>query len=97
MDDLAAVFDMIATLPSLGREWTLFDPPVRTHVHRQQLIVYRLEDDHLAILRLLGGAQDWISILAAADRSFANSAWPPPIHRGARPAKAVRPPSATPS
>lgn len=66
-DDLARVFETIATLPTLARERTEFDPPVRIHTHESHLIVYVLTDDHVVILRLLGGRQDWVSILKAAD------------------------------
>jgi toxin ParE1/3/4 len=40
---------------------------VRIHLHEGRLIVYRIADDHVAILRLLGGRQDWVSILKSAD------------------------------
>lgn len=66
-DELARVFETIAALPTLARERTEFDPPVRIHTHESHLIVYALADDYVAILRLLGGRQDWVSILKAAD------------------------------
>jgi toxin ParE1/3/4 len=67
IDDLARVFQTIAALPTLARERMEFDPPVRIHTHESHLIVYLLTADHVAILRLLGGRQDWVSILNAAD------------------------------
>lgn len=66
-DDLTRVFETIAALPTLARERTEFEPPVHIHVHESHLIVYVLTDDNVVILRLLGGRQDWISILKAAD------------------------------
>jgi toxin ParE1/3/4 len=51
----------------LARERTEFDPPVRIHTHERHLIVYGLADDGVVILRLLGGRQDWVSILRDAD------------------------------
>lgn len=66
-DGLTRVFETIAALPTLARERTEFDPPVRIHAHEGHLIVYTLSDDNLIILRLLGGRQDWMPILRAAD------------------------------
>ena len=67
IDELVRIFEAIAATPTLAREHDMFTPPVRIHVHRGHLIVYRIADDHVAILRLLGGRQDWVSILKAAD------------------------------
>jgi toxin ParE1/3/4 len=54
-------------MPTLARERSEFTPPVRIHVHESHLIVYTVTDYHITILRLLGGRQDWISVLKAAD------------------------------
>jgi hypothetical protein len=51
----------------LARERCELDPPVRIHVHTRHLIVYRIAEDHVAILRLLGARHDWVSMLKAAD------------------------------
>lgn len=67
VDELVRVFEMIATMPSLARERSEFDPPVRIHTHEKHLVIYTAQDDHVAILRLLGGRQDWIAILKAAE------------------------------
>lgn len=67
IDDLVRVFEMIAAMPTLARERAELTPPVRIQVHENHLIVYTTAEDHVAILRLLGGRQDWISILKAAD------------------------------
>lgn len=66
-DDLARVFETISALPSLARERPEFNPPVRIHTHERHLVIYALSDDQLVIVRLLGGRQDWLSILKAAD------------------------------
>lgn len=68
IDDLVHVFDLIDRMPTLAPERREFDPPVRIHLHASHLIVYRLTADHVVILRLLGGRQDWVSVLKAADR-----------------------------
>lgn len=67
VDELARVFETIASMPTLARERPEFAPPVRIHVHERHLIVYTVAADHVAIVRLLGGRQDWLSILKAAD------------------------------
>lgn len=68
IDDLVRTFETIAGMPTLAPERSEFQPPVRIHVHERHLIVYTIADDHLAIVRLLGGQQDWLSILKMADR-----------------------------
>ncbi len=67
IDDLSRVFDIVADMPSLARERAEFSPPVRIHAHRKHLIIYTIATDHVAILRLLGDQQDWVSIFKAAD------------------------------
>lgn len=67
IDDLVRIFELIAAVPTLARERREFEPPVRIHVHESHLIVYMIADGHVSIMRLLGGRQDWISILKATD------------------------------
>jgi toxin ParE1/3/4 len=67
VDDLERMFETIAAMPGLARERPEFVPPVRIHTHESHLIVYVITGDHIAILRLLGGRQDWMSVLRAAD------------------------------
>ncbi|HEY0146486.1 MAG TPA: type II toxin-antitoxin system RelE/ParE family toxin [Methylovirgula sp.] len=67
IDELARVFETIAIMPTLARERNEFAPPVRIHPHESHLIVYTIEADHITILRSLGGQQEWISLLKAAD------------------------------
>ncbi len=67
IDELVRVFETIASMPTLARARHEFVPPVRIHPYGSHLIVYTIEADHIAVLRLLGGQQDWISILKAAD------------------------------
>ena len=67
VDDLIRVYGMIAAVPTLAREHREFDPPVRIHTYQSHLIIYTQSGDHVAILRLLGGQQDWLAILKAAD------------------------------
>ncbi|WP_225765772.1 type II toxin-antitoxin system RelE/ParE family toxin [Inquilinus sp. Marseille-Q2685] len=67
LDELVRVFEMIASVPTLAREHREFNPPVRIHAYQSHLIIYTHAGDHVAILRLLGGRQDWLAILKAAD------------------------------
>lgn len=67
IDELVRIFETIAIMPTLARERNEFTPPVRIHPHESHLIIYTIEADHIAVLRLLSGQQDWISILKAAD------------------------------
>jgi toxin ParE1/3/4 len=67
IDELVRAFEAFAAFPSLARERHEFSPPVRIHVHLDQLVVYVLAHDRVEILRLLGGRQDWVAILRAAE------------------------------
>lgn len=66
-DALEAAFDTMVAMPEIARERREFDPPVRVHPSGQHVIVYRIEADHLVILRVLGGRQDWQAFLDLAD------------------------------
>lgn len=63
IDDLERVFEIIAAMPELARERREFTPPVRIHVHERHVIAYALSEDGVVILRVLGGRQDWASVL----------------------------------
>jgi len=67
LDDLIRLFDTIAAMPTLAREHAEFTPPVRIHRHDGHLIIYRSDASQVTILRLLGGRQDWVSVVNAAD------------------------------
>lgn len=60
---LADCFDLIGAFPRLGVERADFDPPVRIHRHAAHLVVYRVEVDHVLIVRVLHGRQDWQALL----------------------------------
>ena len=66
-DALEAAFDTLLAMPEIARERREFDPPVRVHPSAQHVIVYRIEADHLVILRVLGGRQNWHALLDTAD------------------------------
>ena len=67
VDELERIFETIAAMPGLARERPEFAPPVHIHMHESHLIVYVIVGDHIAILRHLGGQQDWMSVLEPAD------------------------------
>lgn len=67
IDALAQVFEALATMPNLAREYREFNPPVRIFAHESHVIIYKAEATHVVVLRVLGGRQDWLSILKAAD------------------------------
>jgi len=54
-------------MPLIARERTEFSPPLRIHVHGTHLVVYVSDGKAVDILRVLGGRQDWVSILNAAE------------------------------
>lgn len=60
---LAACFELIADFPGIAVERSILDPPVRIHRHAAHLVVYRVEQDHLLIIRVLHGRQDWEALL----------------------------------
>ncbi|MEO3388857.1 type II toxin-antitoxin system RelE/ParE family toxin [Mesorhizobium sp. CAU 1741] len=67
IDDLVRTFELLVSVPEIAGERKEFDPPVRIHVHGLHLIVYVIAGDHISILRVLGGRQDWRQILDALD------------------------------
>ena len=58
-EGLAAILDLIAHNPYMARERPEFTPPVRLYPYRSHLIVYRLDDAGVLVVRILHGRQDW--------------------------------------
>jgi len=67
IDSLSSLFDVLVSHPELARERTEFNPPVRIHPHQKHLIIYTIATDHISIIRILGGGQDWHFILNILD------------------------------
>lgn len=67
VDALAGVFGTIAAFPTLAAERLEFSPPVRIHTYESHLVVYLVDADVVVVVRVLGGKQDWLAILKAAD------------------------------
>ncbi|GAA6202834.1 type II toxin-antitoxin system RelE/ParE family toxin [Aquicoccus sp. SU-CL01552] len=66
-DILEDTLERLLFMPEVVRGRSEFDPPVRIHSSAEHLIIYRTEEDHLVILRVLGAGQDWQAILRAVD------------------------------
>jgi toxin ParE1/3/4 len=58
-DGLIKCFSFIADHPYAARERTEFTPPVRLHFYVSHVTVYIARDDHILIVRVLHGRQDW--------------------------------------
>jgi len=53
LHDLNKTFLLIAGNPFIARENTEFNPPIRIHPHRSHKIVYRIEGEHVSVVRIL--------------------------------------------
>lgn len=62
-DTMEETFERLRVMPELARERLEFDPPVRIHPVARHIVIYRIDGDHLTVLRILGQSQDWQSIL----------------------------------
>lgn len=67
LDGLLGTIDTLVAMPSMARERIEFSPPVRIHSTGLHLVVYRIEGNHLLVIRILGGRQDWQAMLKALD------------------------------
>lgn len=67
-DILEDTLERLLFMPEMARERGEFDPLVRIHPSAEHLIIYRIEGNHLLILRVLGAGQDWHAILRAVDQ-----------------------------
>lgn len=65
--ELKSVLEFISHNPHIARERVEFSPPVRIYVHQSHLIIYKVTEDIIDIIRILGGAQDWERILQSVD------------------------------
>ncbi|WP_404384704.1 type II toxin-antitoxin system RelE/ParE family toxin [Caenispirillum salinarum] len=58
-----ATLDVLDQAPLIARERLDVDPPVRLHPYRSHVIVYRVIDDGILIVRLLHARQDWLTAM----------------------------------
>jgi toxin ParE1/3/4 len=68
VEAIERAFDAISAMPEIARERIEFSPPVRIHPSGQHLMIYRIETGHVAVIRILGGRRDWVSILRTIDQ-----------------------------
>jgi toxin ParE1/3/4 len=52
-DGLFALFDLLADFPEMAREHSEFTPPVRIHPSGAHLVIYCVEGQGVAIIRIL--------------------------------------------
>jgi toxin ParE1/3/4 len=65
-DYLRGLGDKLALLcenPLIARERSEIDPPVRLHPYRSHVIIFRVEADHLAVIRIAHMRQRWQSLV----------------------------------
>ena len=67
LDGITKSFKAIVQTPLIVRERKEFNPPVHIFPHEKHIIVYMIKADHIVIVRLLGGQQDWHTILQRID------------------------------
>jgi toxin ParE1/3/4 len=58
---LYAAFERLAQSPHIVAERTEYKPPVRIYRYEAHIVVFRQESDHLAIVRIRHGHEDWAS------------------------------------
>lgn len=54
-------FERPATKPDIARERTEYTPPVRIHRAGQHVIIYHLVGDHVEIIRVRHGREEWMN------------------------------------
>ena len=59
--ELHAKFRMIAANPMIARERLEVSPSVRAHPYKSHIIIYRIEDDGVAILGIRHAHEDWMN------------------------------------
>jgi toxin ParE1/3/4 len=60
--ELNATFELLAANPHMARERHELSPPVRVHLHKAHLIIYRIEENgDILILALRHVHEDWTS------------------------------------
>ena len=61
VDGLYAAFERVAENPEAVRERTEFTWPVRIDRYESPVVIFRDESDHLLIIRIRHGHEDWAS------------------------------------
>ena len=58
---LFGVFDLISDNPRMAHERTELTPPLRVHPFRSHIILYKIEDGDVLIVRVRHAHEDWYS------------------------------------
>ncbi|MGY2736140.1 type II toxin-antitoxin system RelE/ParE family toxin [Sphingomonas sp. UYP23] len=58
---MAQTLTFLASYPRAARERTEIVPPMRAHRYKAHVVIYRLEEDGILILRVRHGHEDWTS------------------------------------
>ncbi|KHQ51604.1 type II toxin-antitoxin system RelE/ParE family toxin [Mameliella alba] len=56
---------ILCQTPHIARERLEIVPPVRLHSYGSHLIIFQVEDDHLAVLRIVHSRQNWQVFLSS--------------------------------
>ena len=60
---IVAFLDALLEQPRIARERTEITPPVRLQPYASHLIVYRIEEPELDVIRIVHARQDWLALL----------------------------------
>lgn len=60
---LVDAFETLCEMPHMASERREFTPPIRILPQAKHLIIYRLEDRYISVIRILGVKQNWQRIL----------------------------------
>jgi toxin ParE1/3/4 len=58
---MVSAFERIAANPRMVRERREYTPPVRVYRYESHVIIFMDEADHIAIIRVRHGSEDWAS------------------------------------
>ena len=61
--NLKQTLQMIVSQPKLARERNEISPPVRIHPYASHLIIYRIEDNQVLVIRIVNARQSWQTLL----------------------------------
>ena len=57
---LRSTLSTIAASPLMARERTEITPPVRVYPYRSHLVIYRVDGDEIAVLRVFHSRRNWL-------------------------------------
>ena len=67
VSDLAKAIERLAENPRIVRERIEFTPPVRIYPFKSHIVIFRDEEDHLDIIRIRHGHEDWMAEVGETD------------------------------